>query len=139
MHFIIWKQKNKYRMYSNQIFSKEEDALEFAKKSFKRKDKWRVVDYNSENYDKYWYQFIYIIRNSNVVVINKPNYLYIYYNKKNYKRTLIQHNISVLICRICYNNLYSYALLLTKFCVDFDTILCYKKYKFNLNKGVINA
>ena len=30
-------------------------ALEFAKKSFKRKDKWRVVDYNSENYDKYWY------------------------------------------------------------------------------------
>ena len=77
MYFIIWKQKNKYRMYSNQIFSKEEDALEFAKKSFKRKDEWKVVDYNSENYDKYWYQFIYIIRNSNVVVINKPNYLYI--------------------------------------------------------------
>lgn len=55
MYFIIWKQKNKYRLYTNQIFSKEEDALEFAKKSFKRKDKWRVVDYNSENYDKYWY------------------------------------------------------------------------------------
>ena len=77
MYFIIWKQKNKYRMYSNQIFSKEEDALEFAKKSFKRKDEWRVVDYDSENYDKYWYQFIYIIRNNNVVVINKPKYLYI--------------------------------------------------------------
>ena len=56
MYFIIWKQKNKYRLYTNQIFSKEEDALEFAKKSFKRKDKWRVVDYDSENYDKYWYQ-----------------------------------------------------------------------------------
>ena len=55
MYFIIWKQKNKYRLYTNQIFSKEEDALEFAKKSFKRKDKWRVVDYNSENYNKYWY------------------------------------------------------------------------------------
>ena len=61
MYFIIWKQKNKYRM----------------QKSFKRKDKWKVVDYDNENYNKYWYQFIYIIRNNNVVVINKPKYLYI--------------------------------------------------------------
>ena len=79
MHYV--KECGKYFSRLNcsikQIFSKEEDALEFAKKSFKRKDEWKVVDYNSENYDKYWYQFIYIIRNSNVVVINKPNYLYI--------------------------------------------------------------
>ena len=57
MYFVIFKKKNedKYRLYTNQIFSEEKDALEFAKKSFKRKDEWKVVDYNSENYDKYWY------------------------------------------------------------------------------------
>ena len=77
MYFIIFKPEHRYRMYTNQIFSTEEDALEFAKKSFKRKDKWRVVDYDDENYNKYWYQFIYIIRNCNDDVINNPNYLYI--------------------------------------------------------------
>lgn len=54
MYFIIFKPEHRYRMYTNQIFSTEEDALEFAKKSFKRKDKWRVVDYDDENYNKYW-------------------------------------------------------------------------------------
>ena len=77
MYFVIWKQKNKYRLFSNQIFSEEKDAMDFAKKSLKRKDEWKVVDYNKENYDKYWYQFIYIIRNNNNDVINKPKYLYI--------------------------------------------------------------
>ena len=77
MYFVIWKQKNKYRLFSNQIFSEEKDATDFARKSLKRKDEWKVVDYNKENYDKYWYQFIYIIRNNNNDVINKPKYLYI--------------------------------------------------------------
>ena len=77
MYFVIWKQKNKYRLFSNQIFSEEKDAMDFARKSLKRKDEWKVVDYNSENYNKYWYQFIYIIRNNNNDVINKPKYLYI--------------------------------------------------------------
>ena len=54
MYFIIFKPEHRYRMYNNQIFLTEEDALEFAKKSFKRKDKWRVVDYDNENYNKYW-------------------------------------------------------------------------------------
>ena len=77
MYFVIWKQKNKYRLFSNQIFSEEKDAMDFARKSLKRKDEWKVVDYNKSNYDKYWYQFIYIIRNNNNDVINKPKYLYI--------------------------------------------------------------
>ena len=55
MYFIIFKPEHRYRMYTNQIFSTEEDALEFAKKSFKRIDNWRVVDYDNENYNKYWY------------------------------------------------------------------------------------
>ena len=55
MYFVIWKQKNKYRLFSNQIFSEEKDAMDFARKSLKRKDEWKVVDYNKNNYDKYWY------------------------------------------------------------------------------------
>jgi hypothetical protein len=55
MYFVIFKDKNKYRLFSNQIFSQEKEALEFAKKSLKRKDEWKVVDYNKSNYDKYWY------------------------------------------------------------------------------------
>tara|TARA_B100001939_G_C16369188_1_gene375026 strand:+ start:301 stop:468 length:168 start_codon:yes stop_codon:yes gene_type:complete len=55
MYFVIFKDKNKYRLFSNQIFSQEREALEFAKKSLKRKIKWKVVDFNKVNYDKYWY------------------------------------------------------------------------------------
>ena len=55
MYFIIFKPEHRYRMYTNQIFSTEEDAISFSERSFKRKDKWRVVDYDDENYNKYWY------------------------------------------------------------------------------------
>ena len=54
MWFVIFKPKHKYRMYSNQIFSTEEDAISFSERSFKRKDKWKVVEYDKENYNKYW-------------------------------------------------------------------------------------
>jgi hypothetical protein len=54
MYFVIFKKNNEFILFSNQVFGSEEDALHFAKRSFKRKDVWEVVPYNSENYDKYW-------------------------------------------------------------------------------------
>ena len=57
MFFIIFKNKNnKLTSYSNQIFSTEEEATDYAKRSFKRKDVWQVVEYDKENYDKDWYK-----------------------------------------------------------------------------------
>ena len=49
MYFIIFKKhkEDKYRHYTNEIFSKEEDAISFADRSFTRKHKglWKIVDY----------------------------------------------------------------------------------------------
>ena len=57
MFFIIFKNKNNIlTSYSNVIFSTEEEATDYAKKSLKRKDTWEVVRYDKENYDKYWYK-----------------------------------------------------------------------------------
>jgi hypothetical protein len=57
MFFIIFKNKNnKFTSYSNQIFSTEAEATDYAKRSLKRKDTWEVVRYDKENYDKYWYK-----------------------------------------------------------------------------------
>ena len=57
MFFIIFKNKNnKLTSYSNQIFSTEEEAIDYAKRSLKKKDVWQVVRYDKENYDKYWYK-----------------------------------------------------------------------------------
>ena len=79
LYFVIFKKKKDkdYKLYSNTLFDEEKKAEEFASKSMKRNEQYKVVEYTIENIDDYWYQFIYIIRNSNVVVINKPNYLYI--------------------------------------------------------------
>ncbi len=59
MYFIIFRKhkEDKYRHYTNEIFSKEEDAISFADRSFKRKQKdlWKIVDYDSENINKYWW------------------------------------------------------------------------------------
>ena len=57
MFFIIFKNKNnKLTSYTNTIFSTEEEATDYAKRSLKRKDVWQVVRYDKENYDKYWYK-----------------------------------------------------------------------------------
>ena len=42
-------------MFTNTIFSKEEEATEFATKSKKRNYEHKVVEYNKENYDRYWH------------------------------------------------------------------------------------
>jgi len=57
MFFIIFKNKNNIlTSYTNTIFSTEEEATDYAKRSLKRKDIWEVVRYDKENYDKYWYK-----------------------------------------------------------------------------------
>ena len=56
MFFVIWKPKEKFTSFCNQIFATEKDAREFAVKSIKKKIQWDVVPYDKENYDKYWYK-----------------------------------------------------------------------------------
>jgi len=59
VYFIIFKKhkEDKYRNFTNEIFQTEKDATDFADRSFTRKHKglWKIVDYNSENVDKYWW------------------------------------------------------------------------------------
>ena len=56
MYFIIFKKKNekKYKLYTNTIFSEEKEAEEFGKKSMKRGYVHKIVEYNKENYARYW-------------------------------------------------------------------------------------
>ena len=56
MYFLIFKPKTKFITYTNQVFANENDAEFFAKRSFKKKDVWKIVSYNKENIDKYWYK-----------------------------------------------------------------------------------
>ena len=57
IYFIIFKKKNEdqYKLYSNTIFSEEKEAKQFAKKSMKRNEQYKVVEYTIENIDDYWY------------------------------------------------------------------------------------
>ena len=57
MYFVIFKKKNEdqYKLYTNTIFSEEKEANEFAKKSMKRNEQYKVVEYTIENIDDYWY------------------------------------------------------------------------------------
>ena len=43
-------------MFTNVIFDKEYDAEEFGRKSMKRGFEYKVVEYNKENYERYWYK-----------------------------------------------------------------------------------
>ena len=56
MYFLIFKPKLKFITYTNQVFGKREDAEDFAKRSFKKKDAWQIVPYDKEHIDKYWYK-----------------------------------------------------------------------------------
>jgi AAA15 family ATPase/GTPase len=57
MYFVIFKKKSEdqYKLYTNTIFSEEKEAKEFAKKSMKRNEQYKVVEYTIENIDDYWY------------------------------------------------------------------------------------
>jgi hypothetical protein len=56
--FTLFKKKvdKEFRMFSNIIFDNEKTAEEFADKSMKRGFEFKVVEYNNENYRKYWYK-----------------------------------------------------------------------------------
>ena len=43
-------------MFTNVIFNNEKEAEDFGKKSMKRGFEHKVVEYNSENYGRYWYK-----------------------------------------------------------------------------------
>ena len=56
LYFIVFKNiKDKYyKLFSNVLFDKEDEANEFGRKSMKRNYKHKVLEYNKENYDRYW-------------------------------------------------------------------------------------
>ena len=56
LYFVLFKNKKEedYKMFTNEIFSREKDAEEFGKKSMKRSYEYKVLEYNSENYNRYW-------------------------------------------------------------------------------------
>jgi len=56
LYFVIYKQKKEkeYKMFTNMIFDKEKEAEDFGKKSMKRGYVYKIVEYNKENYDRYW-------------------------------------------------------------------------------------
>jgi len=56
LYFVVFKNKkdNDYKLFTNTIFDKEKEADDFGKKSMKRGFEHKVIEYNSENYDRYW-------------------------------------------------------------------------------------
>jgi len=56
--FTLFKKKvdKEFRMFTNLIFDTEKNAEEFASKSTKRGFEFKVVEYNKENYERYWYK-----------------------------------------------------------------------------------
>ena len=56
LYFVVFKNKkdNDYKLFSNTIFDKEKEADDFGKKSMKRGFEHKVIEYNSQNYDRYW-------------------------------------------------------------------------------------
>ena len=58
IYFIVFKNKTKkdYKLFTNVIFDKEEEANEFGRKSMKRGFEHKILEYNNENYERYWYK-----------------------------------------------------------------------------------
>ena len=56
LYFVVFKNKkdNDYKLFTNTIFDKENEADEFGRKSMKRGYEHKVLDYNSENHNRYW-------------------------------------------------------------------------------------
>ena len=56
LYFVVFKNKKdkEYKLFSNVLFDKEKDAEHFGKSSMKRGFEHKVLDYNSENHDRYW-------------------------------------------------------------------------------------
>ena len=43
-------------MFTNIIFNTEKEANDFGKKSMKRGFEHKIVEYNNENCERYWYK-----------------------------------------------------------------------------------
>ena len=56
LYFIVFKNKKdkEYKLFSNMLFNKENEAEEFGKKSMKRNYEHMVLEYNTENHNRYW-------------------------------------------------------------------------------------
>ena len=57
LYFVIYKKKKdtEYKIFTNQIFDDLKKAEYFGKTSMKRGFEHKVIEYNKENVDKYWY------------------------------------------------------------------------------------
>ena len=58
LYFVIFKKKKdkEYRIFTNVVFDNEKEAEDFGRKSMKRGFEHKIVEYNSENYKRYWYK-----------------------------------------------------------------------------------
>ena len=58
LYFVLFKSKKEsnYKMFSNTLFDNEKEAEHFGKSSMKRGYEYKVIEYNKENYDRYWYK-----------------------------------------------------------------------------------
>jgi len=56
LYFVIFKKKKdkEYTLFTNIIFDNEKEADEFGRKSMRRGFEHKIVEYNSENYERYW-------------------------------------------------------------------------------------
>ena len=56
LYFVVFKNKKDkdYKLFTNVIFDKEDEANEFGRKSMKRNYEHKVLEYNKENHDRYW-------------------------------------------------------------------------------------
>ena len=56
LYFVVFKSKKDedYKLFSNHLFDDEKKAEHFGKSSMKRGFEHKVLEYNSENYDRYW-------------------------------------------------------------------------------------
>jgi len=58
LYFVIYKKKkeNEFKIFNNTLFDDEKKAEHFGKKSMKRGYEHKVIEYNKENLNKYWYK-----------------------------------------------------------------------------------
>ena len=56
LYFVVFKSKKDedYKLFSNTIFDDEKKADHFGKTSMKKGFEHMVLEYNSENHDRYW-------------------------------------------------------------------------------------
>ena len=56
LYFVVFKSKKdeNYKLFTNTLFDDEIKAEHFGKSSMKRGFEHKVLEYNSENYSRYW-------------------------------------------------------------------------------------